>query len=143
MKIVVINYSELNECPDESVVINDIKRIYSNASSECKEEMGSFLNTQLSSLISNTFPDSLEIHFFDTTDIEKRKDIGHFVEKVNPDLLVSYNLAGFEMSTLADSLSYNTIACRQFHIIKKHGLPNEKYMKKLRSLNLFVFEDYS
>lgn len=147
MIIVVVSYDELNECPDDSTVIKDVCRLYSNAPAEIKEEFGSLLNNQLSSLIVNLNRDnssiqSTDVLFFNTSTISERDQIGKYIDTVKADLLVSYNLAGFEMSTLADSLSYNTIDCRQFHIIKQPDLPNKKYLNKLRGLNLFIFEDF-
>ena len=143
MKIAIVNYSELNERPAKEQIINDICRLYSNASRDSKEDMGSVLNSQLTELSSaRSTNHDYDVFYVDTSDSVKRSQLKASISSYNPDLLVSYNLAGFELGTLADSLLYNLIDCRQFHIVKKKALPNEKYLSKLRSLNLFIFEDY-
>ena len=145
MKIAVVNYNELNNCPSNEQVIDDIRRLFLYAPIDIKEDMGKDLREKLDILsnIESPFEENLNsIYFFDTSKTSSRYKIEQFIEETSPDLLVSYNLAGFELSTLADSLVYNLINCRQFHIIKKKNLPNEIYLSKLRSLNLFLFEDY-
>lgn len=143
MKIAVVNYSELNLCPTKEQVIDDICRLYSCATKDCKEDMGTTLNDQLTLLISNTNRNvNCEVFYIDTSNNMMRNKLSSSIGSYNPDLLVSYNLAGFELKTLADSLLYNLIDCRQFHIIKEKRLPNEKYLNILRSLNLFLFNDY-
>jgi len=142
MKITVVSYAELNRCPTKSEVIDDVCRLYLSASKELKEDMGSLLNRQLSSLSSGELlNDDCSISFIDTSDSIKRSHLEATVSAFAPDLLVSYNLAGFELSTLADSLLYNLINCRQFHIINKKNVPNQRYLNILRSINLFIFED--
>ena len=143
MKIAVVNYSEFNPCPPQAQVVDDICRLYLCASKDTKEDMGTVLNNQLIQLSSYRNLDSkYDLFYVDTSSIEKRNQLIASIRSYNPDLLVSYNLAGFELSTLADSLSYNLIDCRQFHIINKRNLPNEMYMNIFRSLNLFLFKDY-
>ena len=143
MKIAVVNYSNYSPCPTKKQVIDDICRLYSSASNDAKEDMGTALNNQLIQLSSCPNMDSnLDFFYANTSSLEKRNQLMAAISFYNPDLLVSYNLAGFELSTLADSLSYNLIDCRQFHIINKRNLPNEMYLSILRSLNLFLFYDY-
>lgn len=143
MKIAVVNYSELNPCPPKEQVIDDICRLYSAASYDFKEDMGTVLNNQLCEFASKQSPsNNCDVLYVDTSDLVTRSQLRSLIGSCNPDLLVSYNLAGFELGTLADSLLYNLIDCRQFHIIKKNKLPNEKYLNILRSLNLFLFYDY-
>ena len=74
-----------------------------------------------------------------TSSVSDRNRIESYIKKETPDLLISYNLAGFEMGTLTDSVLYNLLDCRQFHFIKKDNLPNEIYLDKLLSINLFIF----
>ena len=142
MKILVINYDELNICPSKNEVIDDICRLYNDASKDLKEEMGHALSKQLDALLSAHTDENCDIIFADTADRIKRGQLGNLVSNYCPDLLVSYNLAGFELGTLADSLLYNLFDCRQFHIIKKKNLPNSDRLHILRSMNLFIFEDY-
>ncbi len=141
MKILVVNYSELNSIPSEDQILNDIFVAYNNGSKTIIEDLGTNLRNQIETLISKD--DSATICFMDTSDSVHRNQLEKFVQKESPDLLVSYNLAGFELCTLTDSLLYNLIDCRQFHFIKKRNLPNEKYIQNLKSINLFMFEDYS
>ena len=137
MKIVVISYDELNKRPTNEEVLSDLFKTYENASDIVKENMGHVLNNQLQSLIKEH--DNACISFLNTSDFNKRIGLEQFVKDENPDLLISYNLAGFELSTLTDSVLYNLLDCRQFHFITKDNLPNEKYLEKLLSINLFVF----
>ena len=146
MKIAVVNYDELNDRPSNSQVINDICRLFRNSTTECKEDMGKTLSNQLILLSSASSDECIQkecdIFFVNTSDPKHRGHLKEFVDNFAPDLLVSYNLAGFELSTLADSLLYNLLNCRQFHIIKKKHLPNEDRLNILRSFNLFLFTDY-
>lgn len=136
MKIVVINYDELNKRPSKEQVISDLIKVYKEASSTCLEDMGSVLKDQIDSVISNQ--NNADISFMNT-DLSNRNTLEKYVKKENPNLLISYNLAGFELSTLTDSVLYNLLDCRQFHLITKDNVPNEKYLEKLLSINLFIF----
>ncbi len=138
MKIVVISYDELNKRPSKEQVIEDI--IYhsiDNASESLTEDLGSILREQLKELKEN--PNSASLTFMDTSDLPHRNDLEKFVKEQTPDLLVSYNLAGFELGTLTDSLLYNLLNCRQFHFITKKPLSNEQFLNKLMSINMFIF----
>ena len=119
MKIIVINYDELNNPPSNKDVLSDIKSVFETASQTILEDMGSKLRDHISNLLSDEKYG--EIIFADTSDASKRNCLEAFVSEQKPDLLVSYNLAGFEKCTLTDSLLYNLMDCRQFHIIKKSG----------------------
>lgn len=55
------------------------------------------------------------------------------------DLLITFNLAGFEQCTLADSISYNLFKCKQIHFILDRNLPNEKYLEKPLSMAMFFY----
>ncbi|MCR5849038.1 MAG: hypothetical protein K6G75_13115 [Lachnospiraceae bacterium] len=138
MKIIVVNYNELNNPPSNSEVLTDIKSVFDSASQTVLEDMGSRLREDLTKLFLDS--ESADMVFMDTSDIYKRNHLESFVGEQKPDLLISYNLAGFELSTLTDSLLYNLMDCRQFHIIKKKELPNERCLEKLRSINLFIFD---
>ncbi len=143
MKIAVVNYSEMNPCPGKEQVIDDICRLYSCASKDFKEDMGIVLNEQLTNLScqESQYTDC-DICFINTSTHLERVQLKSSIDSYKPDLLVSYNLAGFELSTLTDSLLYNLIDCRQFHIINRKDLPNQQFLHILRSINLFIFEDY-
>lgn len=73
------------------------------------------------------------------TSKEKRPYLSRDIRNEDPDLLVSYDLAGFELTTLTDGLTYNLIDCRQIHIIKSDRLSNEKRLKEVMSINMFFF----
>ena len=139
MKIVVISYDELNKRPSKEQVIEDI--IYysiDKASGLLTENLGSVLRGQLKELKGN--PNSASVVFMDTSDLPRRNNLEQFVKEQIPDLLVSYNLAGFELGTLTDSLLYNLLNCRQFHFITKKPLSNEQFLDKLMSINMFIFD---
>lgn len=138
MKIIVITYKELNNPPSSDEVLADIKSTFESSSQTVLEDMGSRLHQKLSNLFNDK--NKCNIIFADTSDSDKRNLLESYIAEQKPDLLVSYNLAGFELCTLTDSLLYNLMDCRQFHFIKKKGLPNEKYLEKLRSINLFIFD---
>lgn len=55
------------------------------------------------------------------------------------DLLITFNLAGFEQCTLTDSVSYNLFKCKQVHFILDRNLPNEKYLEKPLSISMFFY----
>lgn len=55
------------------------------------------------------------------------------------DLLITFNLAGFEQCTLTDSVTYNLLDCKQIHFILNRNLPNEKYLGKPLSMAMFFY----
>lgn len=55
------------------------------------------------------------------------------------DLLITFNLTGFEQSTLAGGISYNLLNCKQIHFLLDRNLPNESYLSKQLSLSMFFF----
>jgi len=136
MKIVVISYDELNKLPTSEQVISDLIKVYKAAPVTCHENMGKTLRSQIDSLIDKT--DNAIVSFMNNS-VSERINIEKFVNEEKPDLLISYNLAGFEISTLTDSVLYNLLNCRQFHFINIPNLPNEKYLDRLLSINLFIF----
>lgn len=141
MKIVVISYNELNNQPSLEQVVSDLCHIFKTSDEFEKENMGSKLRHELSDIISGNIQPG--IVFIDTTSQYSRNRLQINVDNERPDLLISYNLAGFELCTLTDSLQYNLYDYRQFHIIQKKDLPNKKYLSKIRSINLFLFENYN
>ena len=144
MKITVINYEELNKIPTTSQVVSDIIKAYENSSYEMHEDMGIELEKMITDLQDESLRQEAEknIYFVDTSSIRLREFLIEDLRKQNQDLIVSYNLAGFECTTLTDSLGYNLVDCRQFHFITKKGVPGEKYLSKQKSINMFMFCDY-
>lgn len=61
------------------------------------------------------------------------------IRKKEADLLLTFELMGFERSTLTDNISYNLLPCKQIHIITKDNLPNEKYLEKQLSISMFFY----
>ena len=137
MKIAVISYDELNTKPSKEQVLSDLFNAFNSSSEESLENMGKVLRNQIRGLIEGN--NSAEIVYMDTSDSARRNRLSDYIQTEAPDLLISYNLAGFELETLTDSVLYNLLDCRQFHFINKNNLSNEKYLDKLLSINLFFF----
>lgn len=72
-------------------------------------------------------------------DASVRNDISGFVKREAVDLMVTFDLYGFERSTLAGGLSYNLLPCKQIHIITEKNLPNEKYLENPLSIAMFFY----
>lgn len=63
----------------------------------------------------------------------------------NTDLLITFDLVGFENVTLTDNLSYNLYDCKQIHILTHDNLSNESMLNKPLSLAMFFYvvgDDY-
>lgn len=135
MKIVVVNYEELCGIIDETTVLKDIILYRCSANDRTRLEWGTEFRMQLEQLedLGNT------VLFADTSSKKKRGMITAFLREQKPDLLVTYNLAGFELCTLTDGLSYNLIDCRQIHFIEDGNYNNEKMLEKEKSINMFFF----
>lgn len=54
-----------------------------------------------------------------------------------PDIMITFNLAGFEIETLTDSVSFNLLDCIQLHWVGKKDTQNEKYLNKVLSIVMF------
>lgn len=61
------------------------------------------------------------------------------IKKAEADVFVDFNLFGFEQGTLAGSIVYNLLDCKQVHILLDAGLPNEKQLEKQLSIAMFFF----
>lgn len=55
------------------------------------------------------------------------------------DFLITFDLNGFEQSTLAGGISYNLLNCKQIHFLLNRNLSNESYLSKQLSLSMFFF----
>ena len=55
------------------------------------------------------------------------------------DLIITFNLAGFDISTLTDGLSYNLVNSKFIHFLLHENLPNEKYLSKQLSISMFFY----
>lgn len=61
------------------------------------------------------------------------------------DLLVIFNLSGFEQQTLTGGISYNLLNCKQIHILLDQKLPCEEKLALPLSISMFFFcqgQDY-
>lgn len=61
------------------------------------------------------------------------------IKKAEADLFVDFNLLGFEQGTLAGSIAYNLLDCKQVHILLDAALPNEKQLEKQLSIAMFFY----
>ncbi len=61
------------------------------------------------------------------------------IRKAEADLFVDFNLWGFEQGTLAGSIAYNLLDCKQIHILLDDTLPNEKQLEKQLSIAMFFY----
>ena len=136
MKIAVINYDELNKYLSEKNVLDDLIYAYDAADKERLEDMGEGLRRQLESLKKSGETDT---RFIDTRSLVRNTLINQ-IKKIEPDILVTYNMAGFEFSTLTDGIAYNLIDCRQIHFLINDSIPNLHMLKKNLSLNMFVVD---
>lgn len=59
------------------------------------------------------------------------------IKKLNPEILLTINLAGFDRSTLTDNIAYNLLDCKQLHVISEDELRNEMELEKLLSIAMF------
>lgn len=137
MKIVVVCYDEYKCNKNRNAVLNDIIAYWDSADERTRLEMGKCLRNQLDELSKGG---ECDIEFEDTSDIV-RPYIVENLKKKHIDLLVTYNLAGFELCTLTDGLAYNLVNCRQFHFVEDEECPNSKYVDKLQSINMFIINN--
>lgn len=72
-------------------------------------------------------------------DTEGNCDLYRRIRKEEADLLLTFELVGFERTTLTNNVSYNLLPCKQIHIITKDNLPNEKYLEKQLSISMFFY----
>ena len=59
------------------------------------------------------------------------------IKEINPEILLTINLAGFDRTTLTDNIAYNLLDCKQLHVICDENLRNEKELEKLLSIAMF------
>lgn len=71
--------------------------------------------------------------------VEGKPSTREDIKKAEADLFVDFNLLGFEQGTLAGSIAYNLLACKQIHILLDDMLPNEKQLEKQLSIAMFFY----
>lgn len=67
---------------------------------------------------------------------------GHIYQeicRIQPALLITVNLAGFELLTQKKDILYNLLECKSIHLLLKKGLVNEKYLNRTLSIAMFFF----
>lgn len=133
MKIAVVCYEEISGMKTTTEVMADIADYVTGADNQTRLEWGRVLAKELTELVDT---DKADICFV-ITDTDKRSSIPSQIRGISPDLLVTYDLAGFELCTLTDGLSYNLLHCRQIHFVGNRECPNMKYLEKDKSINMF------
>ena len=66
-------------------------------------------------------------------------EIYYGLRRLNPELLITVNLAGFELTTLCDGILYNLLDCKSLHLLTERNLNNEKLLTKQLSISMFFF----
>lgn len=61
------------------------------------------------------------------------------LKQSSPELIITFNLAGFDSGTLTDGLSYNLVDSKFVHFLLHENLPNEKYLSKQLSISMFFY----
>lgn len=75
----------------------------------------------------------------------EQRDTFAEIKSLQPDLLITVNLPGFEQSTLTDNIAYNLLVCKQLHLLLHRNLPNELYLDRPLNIAMFFYcvgDDY-
>ncbi len=75
----------------------------------------------------------------DVWDNAKKIITNEDIKKAEADLFISFNLAGFDHSTLTGGVAYNLLDCKQIHILLEKRLPNELLLSKQLSISMFFY----
>ncbi|MCR4895650.1 MAG: hypothetical protein K5891_02625 [Lachnospiraceae bacterium] len=89
-------------------------------------------------IVNESFPNA-EIAFFLRKD---QTDNLNEIKEFAPELMVTWNLEGFEMCTIMDAIAYNLLHCRQLHLLPGTGWDteeNRKILRKQLSLTMFFY----
>ncbi len=65
--------------------------------------------------------------------------VKEYVEKEEIDLLITFNMGGFEWTTLTNGLAYNILKCKQVHFLLDKSLKNETLLSKQLSIAMFFY----
>lgn len=103
-----------------------ITHAFSGALKEMTEQMGEKLKRQ--------YQDA-DVLLWEAAKPATREEL----RQAEADLLVSFNLRGFEYGTLAGGIAYNLLDCKQVHFLLADGLPNENCLEKQLSIAMFFF----
>lgn len=78
---------------------------------------------------------------------DSEKDYPHeLLSKESFDLIITFDLAGFEQTTLMDGISYNLVNSKFVNFLLHENLKNEKCLSKQLSLSMFFYcagEEYA
>jgi hypothetical protein len=61
------------------------------------------------------------------------------VKELQPDVLITVDLLGFEQSTLTDNISYNLLDCKQIHLLLNEKNNKEHFLNKQLSISMFFY----
>ena len=61
------------------------------------------------------------------------------LRNMDADYLVSFDMAGFEMSTLTEDSAYTLLYARQIHILFQNDQKYRRYLQQDLAMNLFLF----
>lgn len=71
---------------------------------------------------------------------DSEKDYPHeLLSKESFDLIITFDLAGFEQTTLMGGISYNLVNSKFVNFLLHENLQNEKYLSKQLSLSMFFY----
>ncbi len=83
----------------------------------------------------NTICKSEEVSILEGNISDLRKQL----REVPADIIITFDLEGFEQSTLTDGISYNLLNSKFVNLLLHENLPNEKYLKKQLSISMFFY----
>lgn len=67
------------------------------------------------------------------------KNIRDYIKKERIDLLITFDLVGFEQTTLTGGIAYNVLDCKQIHFLLEKNFPNEHLLSKQLSIAMFFY----
>ncbi|MBD5545503.1 MAG: hypothetical protein HDR01_14985 [Lachnospiraceae bacterium] len=80
----------------------------------------------------------METVYFLQQDNEKSQTHGKLSE-IDADYLVSFDMAGFEISTLTEGSAYNLLYAKQIHILFQNDWKYQRFLQQDLAMNLFLF----
>lgn len=66
-------------------------------------------------------------------------EIYYDIEEKSPDVIITFDLAGFELRTASDTLSLNRIYARMAHIIFSKKCLSDRSLKERQNLSMFTY----
>jgi len=68
-----------------------------------------------------------------------RSDNWQKIQNLNPDMVITLDLSGFEFTTLTGGISYNLWNTKFIHFLLGYNLKNEKYLCRPLSISMFFY----